>query len=174
MPTVRIERVPVQTYNLGLIGFDHLQLVFQQEPTDIGAVQDNWFVMEGLREPGPDGLRLAVEGWEGGTTLSDANGGAFGEDLVERIGTPESRGSRAVSTDGDAINTWATMVAFAADIQAQAFPYITFALPGSPQPTINSSSFVASLLFYAGIDIASSMPLGARLSPGTTTLLGGR
>ena len=56
MPSVRIEWVPVGAYGLGLLGFDHLQLVF--EPGN-GALQDDWFVMEGVREPTPDGTFLA-------------------------------------------------------------------------------------------------------------------
>jgi Ca2+-binding RTX toxin-like protein len=172
MPTIRIERVPVRTFNLGLIGFDHLQLVYQQEPTDIGAVQDNWFVIEGLRETGIDGSVLAVEGWDGATSLSDANGGLSGEELEERIGTPDDRGSRPLVSGGNALNTWANIVAVAGDINMQALPYYAFSLASSPTPTINSSSLIASLLYYVGIDIATTMPFGTRLSPGSTTLLG--
>jgi Ca2+-binding RTX toxin-like protein len=172
MPSIRTERVPVRTFNLGLFGFDHLQLVFQHDDTPLGAIQDGWFVMEGLREAGPDGAALAVEGAQGDTTLSMANGGAEGAVLVERIGTPELRGSRQVPAIGGEGLAWATMAAFAGDIDSQAFPYIALSLPGSPVPTINSSSLASSLLYYIGVDISSYMPFGTRLAPGTTTLLG--
>ncbi len=172
MPKIRIERYPVQTFKLGVLGFDHLQLVYQPDATPVGEAQDSWLLIEGLREWTADGVRLSVEGWEGRTTLAEANGGVFGYELTERIETPLSRGSRVVPVDGDAPNAWATMASFAGDIEAQGFPYIAFALPGSPIPTINSSSLISSLLYYIGVDIASVMPYGARLSPGTTTLIG--
>jgi hypothetical protein len=172
MPKIRIERYPVQTFKLGVLGFDHLQLVYQPDAMPVGEAQDSWLLIEGLREWTADGVRLSVEGWEGRTTLAEANGGIFGYDLTERIETPLSRGSRVVPVDGDAFSAWATMASFAGDIEAQGFPYIAFALPGSPTPTINSSSLISSLLYYVGVDIASVMPYGARLSPGTTTLIG--
>ena len=172
MPKIRIERYPVQTFKLGVLGFDHLQLVYQPDATPVGEAQDSWLLIEGLREWTADGVRLSVEGWEGRTTLAEANGGIFGYELAERIETPLSRGSRVIPVDGDAFSAWATMASFAGDIEAQGFPYIAFALPGSPIPTINSSSLVSSLLYYIGVDIASVMPYGARLSPGTTTLIG--
>jgi hypothetical protein len=172
MPRIRIERYPVQTFKLGALGFDHLQLVYQPDDAPSTDVQDNWLLIEGLREWTAQGIRLSVEGWEGRTTLATANGGVFGDELAAKIETPAARGSRAVPVDGDAHSAWATMASFAGDIEAQGFPYIAVALPGSPIPTINSSSLVASLLYYIGVDIASVMPFGARLSPGTTTLIG--
>jgi len=172
MPKIRIERYPVQAFKLGVLGFDHLQLVYQPDITPHGEVQDNWLLIEGLREWTPDGVRLSVEGWEGRTTLAEANGGIFGDELAAKIETPGLRGSRVVVVDGDERSAWATMASFAGDIEAQGFPYIAAALPGSPIPTINSSSLVSSLLYYIGVDIASVMPFGARLSPGTTTLIG--
>lgn len=170
MPSVSVERLPVQLFGLGLLGFDHLQIVFRHGAAD--GVQDGWFVIEGLREPDGAGTRLAVEGWAGGTTLSDANGGLAGDALVERIGTSESRGAQEIAAGGEAIALWGRLVAHAADIEGQRFPYIPAALPGSPLPTINSSSLVASLLHHAGVDVAAALPSGLRLSPGTATLLG--
>jgi hypothetical protein len=109
MPRIRIERYPVQTLKLGVLGFDHLQLVYQQDETRGAGVQDNWFLIEGLRERTPDGVRLSVEGWEGRTTLSDANGGVFGDALEAKIDTPAVRGSRIVPVGGDEHRAWATM-----------------------------------------------------------------
>lgn len=172
MPKIRIERYPVQTFRLGALGFDHLQLVLQPDDSPRGEVQDNWLLIEGLREWTPTGLRLSVEGWDGRTTLADANGGVQGDQLEARIDTPAERGSRIVPVAGDEFSAWATMASFAADIEAQGFPYIAFALPASPLPTINSSSLVASLLYYVGVDIEAVMPFHARISPGTTTLIG--
>ena len=172
MPKIRIERYPVQAFKLGALGFDHLQLLYQPDDTPSGAVQDNWLLIEGLRERTLEGVRLSVEGWEGRTTLADANGSVFGDELAAKIETPDDRGSRFIPVDGDEHSAWSTMASFAGDIEAQGFPYIAFSLPGSSLPTINSSSLVASLLYYIGVDIASVMPFQARFSPGTTTLLG--
>lgn len=171
MPSVHVERLPVQLMGLGLLGFDHLQIVFRHGLVDAGQ-QEDWFVIEGLREPYEGGIRLAVEGWAGGTTLSEANGGLVGDDLARRIGTGDSRGAQEVAEGGEAVALWARLVAHAADIEAQGFPYIAMALPSSPLPTINSSSLVASLLHHAGVDVAGALPSGLRLSPGTATLLG--
>jgi hypothetical protein len=74
MAVIRIERVPVSVGGLGLLGFDHLQLVLQQDDYDPRLRQDNWYVMEGVRESGADGFVLGVEGGNGVTTLSAANG----------------------------------------------------------------------------------------------------
>jgi len=174
MPAVRVERLPVQLMGLGLLGFDHLQIVFQ---ADFGAPasaarQDDWFVIEGLREPDVAGTRLGVEGWHGGTTLSEANGGLAGAALSARIGTSESRGGHDIAAGSEAMSLWATLSAYAADIEAQKFPYIAFALPGSPLPMLNSSSLVASLLHHAGVDVDRALPAGVRFSPGIATLLG--
>ncbi len=165
-PRIRIERYPVQTFKLGLFGFDHLQLVFQPDATPVGEAQDNWLLIEGLREWTSNGVRLSVEGWEGQTTIGEANGGTFGDALTAKIDTPGSRGSRIVPVNGDEHMAWETMASFAGDIEAQGFPYIAITLPGSPLPTINSSSLVSSLLYYIGVDIRSVMPFGARMSPG--------
>ena len=171
MPAVRIERVPVQSFGLGVLGFDHLQLVFEPAGSSLQS-QDSWHVIEGLREPDDAGVRLAVEGWHGGTTLAEANGGAFGVDLIAKIGTPVERGSCEIAAGAEAIETWASFVSYATEIELERFPYTAYSLPGSPGPIVNSSSLVASLLFHAGIDVASALPLGLRLSPGLGTLLG--
>ncbi len=172
MPVVSVERVPVQMMGLGVLGFDHLQIVFQHEFSWPKPRQDEWFVIEGIRDVEGPHVRLGVEGWDGGTTLSDANGGLVGEALVERIGSSGSRGGRVVADNASALDLWATLTSFAADVHAQQFPYIPWALPGSALPTINSSSLVASLLYHAGVDVDTALPAGLRFSPGTTTLLG--
>ncbi len=171
MPCIRIEWIPVQLFALGLFGFDHLQLVYQ--PDDLGARsrQDDWFVMEGVREVARDGTFLGIEGADGRTTLSVANLAAR-EELVAKIGTPEVRGSRCLAYDGGAFGAWETMASYARDIEQQDYPYIAYGLPGSPTPTINSSSAIASLIYYSGLDASGGIPYGLHMSPGTTTLLG--
>lgn len=171
MPSVRVERLPIQTLGLGILGFDHLQLVYVTGQ-DVSGPEDAWFVIEGLREASPFGLRLGVEGLYGATTLAEANGGVTGEALKAKIGTADARGSREIATGPEAPQLWATFVAHASDIAAQSFPYIAYALPTSPLPTLNSSSLVSSLLHHAGLDIARVTPYGLRFSPGTETLLG--
>ncbi len=142
LPRVRIEWIPVQMYGLGRLGFDHLQLVF--EPGDAGAVnQDDWFVMEGVREATRDGTFFSIEGADGRNTLANANLASRAE-LTNKIGTPEHRGSRALPFEGDEFGAWETMSSYARDIEAEDYPYIAFGLPGSPTPTINSSSAIAS------------------------------
>ena len=168
MASVSVERTPVSVLGLGHAGFDHMQIVLR----DNDPRQERWFVIEGVREADGLDVRLGVEGVDGVTTLAEANGGLIGEALADRIGTSASRGSRELATGGAAIEAWATLVAYAGEIQLQQFPYIPWALPGSPLPTINSSSLVASLLHHAGFDSATARPYGLRLSPGTTTLLG--
>ncbi|WP_295557826.1 hypothetical protein [uncultured Hyphomicrobium sp.] len=169
MPSVSVERLPVQLLGLGVLGFDHLQIVFRFGPE---AQQDDWFVIEGLREQDGASVHLAVEGWHGGTTLSDANGGLSGAELADKIGTSASRGAHVIASGSEAISIWAEIVAHATDIEAQRLPYIPVALPSSPLPTINSSSLVASLLHHAGIAVADALPTGLRFSPGMGTLIG--
>src|SRR5262249_26613925 len=125
----------------------------------------------GVREVGHDGTFLGIEGADGRTTLSVANL-AVREDLVAKIGTPEGRGSRRLACNADAFGAWETMASYARDIEQQDYPYIAYALPGSPTPTINSSSAIASLIYYSGLDASRSLPFGVHMSPGTTTLLG--
>lgn len=172
MAAVLVERLPVEILGLGRFGFDHLQIVLRKASGPAGPAQDDWFVIEGIREAEGSDVRLAVEGWHGGTTLSEANGGRTGAALVARIGTPESRAPREIATGTDAMELWASLVSHAADFHAQKFPYIPMTLPGSPLPIVNSSSLVVSLLHHAGIDPAAALPAGLRLSPGRSTLLG--
>lgn len=170
LPRVRIEWVPVQMYGLGRLGFDHLQLVF--EPGEGGnSAQDDWFVMEGVRDATSGGTFLGIEGADGRTTLAVANLAARA-DLTNKIGTPEHRGSRPLPYAGDEFRAWETMASYARDIEAEDYPYIAFGLPGSPTPTINSSSAIASLIHYSGLDPTRTLPYGIHLSPGTSTLLG--
>ena len=168
MAFLRIERTPIAFANLGLLGFDHLQLVFQDTVYDPRGVQDDWRVVEGVVDPGNI---LGTEGGDGVTTLAMANGMRFGDDLIAAIGTPASRGSRILATP-DPLGAWSQIAAMAQQIDGQRLPYIAATLPGSALPTINSTSVIASLLFYAGFDIATSWPLGMGFSPGWTTLIG--
>jgi len=169
MPRVRIEWVPVQLFGLGHLGFDHMQLVLEQG--EGGAPQDDWFVMEGVRDPTDLGTYLMIEGSDGRTSLAAANL-ASRVALTDKIGTPDLRGSRTLPYNGDEMRAWETMASYARDIDAQDYPYIALGLPGSPTPTINSSSAIASLLHYSGLDPTQNLPYGMRLSPGTSTLLG--
>ena len=77
------------------VRLDHLQLVYQNDDTNERTAQDDWYVMEGLRDAGATGVTLGVEGWDGRTTLAEANA-ASGDELVAKIGTPTTRGSREV------------------------------------------------------------------------------
>jgi hypothetical protein len=171
MPRIRIEWIPVRMFALGLFGFDHLQIVYEQSDGLRASGQDSWFVMEGVREPARDGAYLGIEGADGRTTLAVANLAAR-QDLVAKIGTPAYRGSRPLPFHGDEFQAWETMAAYAREIESQDFPYIAYALPGSPTPTINSSSAIASLLYYSGLEPSRHLPYGVHLSPGTGTLLG--
>jgi hypothetical protein len=167
---VRIEWVPVQLYGLGRLGFDHLQIVF--EPGEGGrTAQDDWFVMEGVRDATANGTYLGIEGADGRTTLATANLAARSE-LADKIGTPEHRGSRELPYGGEEFGAWETMASYARDIEAEDYPYIAFGLPGSPTPTVNSSSAIASLVHYSGLDPTQTLPYGMHLSPGMSTLLG--
>jgi hypothetical protein len=149
MPCIRIEWLPVHLFGLGRFGFDHLQLVYQ--PAAAGSQQDDWYVMEGVREVAHDGTFPGIEGADGRTTLSVANLAAR-EDLVAKIGTPEVRGSRCLAYESGALGAWETMSSYARDIEQQDYPYIAHGLPRSPTPTINSSSAIASLIYYSGLD----------------------
>ena len=170
MPTLRIERVPIEKYYLGFFGFDHLQLVYEQDRSP--ANQSVWYVLEGTVDDGPSGSILGVLGTDGQTTLSQANGDARDLDLVHKIGTPETRGSVIIPVTNGVTAAWNTMASFGASIDEQMLPYIGYGLPDYVTPTINSTSVVASLLFYAGIDINNHLPIGLGRSPGATTLIG--
>jgi hypothetical protein len=128
MAVIRIERVPVSVGGLGLLGFDHLQLVFQQDDYDPRLRQDNWYVMEGVREPGADGFVLGVEGGNGITTLSAANGGLTGSDLTAAIGTAAQRGSRVLPIY-DAASSWQLMAATRARSICSTFPTFRSVFP---------------------------------------------
>lgn len=172
MPKLRIERVPIAAYNLGLFGFSHLQLVFQHLENGDQGPQDGWYVIEGARDDSGTFAKLGVDGDNGQTTLSQANGNLTGFDLYEAIGSPEMRGSVVLATGVRAFDAWQTMAAFGSDIERQNLPYHAYGLPGSATPTMNSSSIVATLLYRAGFDIRHSLPEGLLFSPGTTTLIG--
>ena len=140
--------------------------------SDTAVTQDDWFVIEGIRDAGGEGFVLGAQGDDGATTLAAANS-ATGANLVDKIGTPTARGSTVIPYF-DAFSSWQALAAFASDIGAQHLPYISFSLPGSATPTINSSSLIASVRHYSGIDIDSYRPMGLRMSPGMTMLLGTR
>lgn len=171
MSNLRIERLPIKVFGLGLIGGDHMHLVLQQPDFEPRILQDNWYVIEGSRDPSPNGPLLGVIGSNGTTTLSEANGGLAGDALTADIGTPWGRGSRYLLQGPAADEAWDVMQAYAQDLDTEVIPYIAVRLPWGPQPTINSTSMIGSLLYYAGIDLAENMPYGIRLSPGWDTLL---
>lgn len=174
MAVIRIERVPVGVAGLGLLGFDHLELVYQSDDFNSASVQDTWYVIEGLRVSGIGASPVVgVEGIDGRTTLSQANGDRTGTALVAAIGTPATRGSRILDF-ADPINTWTLFASFGREFALQNFPYYAVSLNSSPLPTVNSNSVIASLLYYAGVDIATVWPRGVRFVPGWTTLLGTR
>jgi VCBS repeat-containing protein len=171
MGQIRVEYLPVQIFGLGAFGFDHLQLTYEDE-TDLLGQQDYWYVLEGVVEGNPlFGGTLGVIGTDGTTFLSSANL-ANRQELVDKIGTPEARGSRVVVSSPSASTQWNTMADYGAEIDEQAFPYIAGAWPFSPTPTINSNSVIASLLWSIGIDVNEVMPHGIRRAPGTSTLIG--
>ena len=173
MPTLRIEFVPIQKFALGWFGFDHLQLAY--EPDEIPMVpnpQDDWYILEGDSESTDHGAFLGVIGESGDLTMAVANL-AYGQDLVDKIGTPNDRGSRILTPNTVSVsNAWIAMASYGAEIQLNDFPYLAYGAPYSPYPTFNSSSVIASLLWQIGIDVNSVMPYGVRVSPGTSTLLG--
>lgn len=169
MPLIRIEWIPIQLLGLGFFGFDHLQLVYQQSAVDFH--QDEWFVMEGVREEDAKDVYLGIEGADGRTSMAVANVAAR-NDLIAKIGTPEQRGSRLLSYGGDEFQAWESMASYAREIEEQDFPYIAFSLPGSPTPTVNSSSAIASLIHYSGLNPSLLLPLGIHMYPGFETLLG--
>lgn len=173
MANLRIERVPIEKFYLGYLGFDHLQLVLEQDGlTSVPVPQDSWYAMEGLRQPTTDGFKLGVFGASGNLTLQTANGGLAGAELEAAIGTPEARGSRIISVN-DPQATWTAMANHASGIADQFYDYNSYGSAGSLSPTLNSTSFIASVLYAAGIDITASLPHNLRYSPGMETLLGG-
>lgn len=170
MGTIRVEFVPIKKFSLGLLGLDHLHIVYEDETSFINK-QDNWYVLEGTHDGSLLGGQLGVLGEEFFTELAAANG-SNGDELVASIGTPQSRGSRVVYTGSDALARWQAMMDYGKEIQAQEFPYEGLAWPFSPGAIMNSSSVIATLLFSIGIDVNANMPFGIRNTPGTATLLG--
>jgi Ca2+-binding RTX toxin-like protein len=168
---IRIEWVPIQVFNLGWFGLNHLQLVHQQSDFGPHIDQEDWYVIEGIRDDTAPRLTLYIEGTNGRTTLSAANGGATAGDLVDAIGTPTQRGSHIIDVP-NAAGTWDSIAAYARDFVRQDLPYIAYKLPGAAMPTLNSSSVISSLLYYQGIDITNHWPYGFRFSPGYSTLIG--
>lgn len=170
MPTLRLERLAIRTLVLGLLGFDHLQLVY--DPWSIGPhLQDHWHVLEGIRDPSPEGPRLGAQGTDGTLTLARANT-ARGTDLEARIGPAHQRRSLVLAQGPRAVALWPRLTAHASAIAAEPWPYIAYAAPGSPLPTVNSNSLIASVLHDAGVDTAANLPPGASYMPGLETLLG--
>jgi hypothetical protein len=153
VPSIRIEAVPVQQFFLGLFSFDHLHLVYADDATGPFA-QDRWFVIEGLQDGSIFGGTLSVIGVDGTLPLSAVNG-AIGQALVDAIGTPEDRGSRAIVDGPNAFAVWSAIAGYADDIDSQQFPYVAAAWPFSVTPTVNSTSVIASLLWWAGYEISS-------------------
>ena len=151
MGTIRVEAVPVQSYGLGLFRFDHLQLVYQDETSPIDK-QDFWYVLEGIQDGSLFSGTLGASGQNGTTSLSVTNG-ASGDALTALIGTPESRGSRIISSGAGALAQWQAMATYAGNIELQKFPYIAYSLPFSATPTINSTSLISSLLYSIGLDL---------------------
>lgn len=170
---IRIERTPIQTFYLGYFGFDHLQLVYEPiSTTSVALPQDEWFIMEGVRLPTTGGVILSVLGANGNLPLRLAAGGLTGDALVSEIGTPESRGSRLIVTSNeDAV--WRALSFHAQDILDTAYAYNGYGSSSSVNPTLNSTSFIASVLYFAGLDITANLPNRLRFSPGYQTLLGG-
>lgn len=172
MSTIRIEKVPISVPTLGILGYNHLHLVLEPDVTNSAYPQDEWLVLEGIRDVAIDGFVLGVEGIDGDTTLPEANGGRYREELVEKIGTPDDRGSRAIDVVGGEFIAWQTMAAYGADIQSQGLPYLASALPSLLKPNLNSSSVIATLLYSIGVDISGNLPFGRGKTPGWTTLIG--
>lgn len=180
MARIRIEWVPIQTYSLGLLGLDHLQLVYQTSHLT-PAQQEDWYVMEGTfgNDPALGHWTLGVDGTDGISALGAANpfndNGNYRhpttEELIELIGTPFSRGSRGLPLL-DPFNAWQAMASYGTEIDNQNLPYVGLGFSTTGLPTINSTSVIASLLHSVGLDLGNYFPYGIRLSPGRTTLIG--
>ncbi|MCH9806271.1 MAG: cadherin-like domain-containing protein [Alphaproteobacteria bacterium] len=178
MPRVRVEWVPLQTWNLGLFGFDHLLLTYEPAPN---VDQLHWFAIEGAQAniSGTPGTVLDVFGANGMRTLGhlnlvdDEDGIRLPteQELLDTIGTPQSRGSRVTPLQ-NAEAAWATISNYATQIHQEAFPYTAISLPASANVSLNSTSLIASLLHYAGASLEGSLPFAMRYSPGRHTLLG--
>lgn len=170
MPAIRLERTAIRTLFLGLLGFDHLQLAY--DPMSIGRLlQDDWFVVEGVRDVHGSEAILGVQGVDGQLTLSRANA-ASGSALAERIGTPSQRGSTIIASGAQAPKLWSEIISHAREIQAQQLPYFAYAAPGSDSPALNSSSVIATLLRRVGMSVEDNLPRGMRRTPGIETFIG--
>ena len=67
MGTIRVEFVPVQKFGLGLLGLDHIQLVYEDETDAIGS-QDRHCVANAPRESWNDPSMLAtITEWQNST-----------------------------------------------------------------------------------------------------------
>lgn len=165
MPTIRVERTAVKPFFLGLFGFDHLQLVYEHSRA---GVQDDWYVIEGVRDSSPCGPVLGVQGIDGQLTLARANAAARSA-LIEKIGTPEARGSIVISTGKNTDRLWSWMALEAARIDCQRLPYV--ALPAAREPACNSSSLVRTLLHRCGFHAVACLPPSVRLVPGFETII---
>ncbi len=170
MGTIRVEAVPVKSYNLGLFRFDHLQLVYQDE-TDVIDSQDYWYVLEGIQDGPLFSSTLGASGENGSLSLGVSND-AGRDELISIIGTPEMRGSRIIASGSTAFSTWSQLTAYAGEIEDQQYPYVAYSLPFSVSGTINSTSLISSALWSVGIDLNNVMPFSLRLSPGAETILG--
>lgn len=171
MGRIRIEFVPIKPYGLGWLGFDHLQLVFEPGSSSEQVAQDEWLVLEGNPGRSCSGTILGVPGAGGSRTLAIANL-ATGAELAALIGLPHDRGSRVLPVEGDPREAWERMAQYARAINDSEFGYRMYGPPGTPFPSVNSSSLIASLLWRIGIDINHHLPAGIGFSPGTGTLLG--
>lgn len=170
MPVIRLERMAVRAFCLGLLGFDHMQFVY--DPLAWGRhLQDDWLVIEGVRDVTDRGPILGVQGGDGQLSLARANA-ASGLRLEARIGAPSQRSGKVISSGADAERLWPQLAEQATAIAALELPYIALALPGSPLPTINSASLISSLLHRAGYSPSDTLPSALRWAPGTETLIG--
>lgn len=170
MPAIRLERTAIRALFLGVFGFDHLQLAY--DPMSLGRLlQDDWFVVEGVRDLGGNEATLGVQGADGRLTLSRANA-ASGSGLTARIGTPQQRGSTIIASGQSAPAIWSKISEHARELHEQKLPYIAYAPPGSASPTLNSSSVIATLLYRVGMNVKDNLPHGMRRAPGIETLIG--
>ena len=128
-------------------------------------------MLEGILEGPAFSGTLGALGEDAHTSLASAND-ASRDDLIAKIGTPDDRGSRIIKTGSDAFGLWAAMANYGSGIQEMNLPYIAASWPFSPQPTINSTSFIASVLHSIGVNIHNLMPFGIRNTPGAATLIG--
>ena len=172
MPSVYVEALPIKVKNLGFFGFDHLQLVYVPDSlTSIPVPQEEWYVIEGTVVTGTTGDVLGVLGDSGSLALWLANGGVRGTALEAEIGTPDVRGGRLLTATNADVD-WNRMAAHATEIHDTQFVYTSFRPAFYPIATLNSTSFIASVLFSSGYDLTQNFPYRVGRSPGYTTLLG--